>query len=317
MTRQWPKSFADRVNEPLPGRREFLRLVREGGFRGKERPERELGEIPTVDEPLPQLTGGRSSLTWIGHASYLIRTGGRAILADPVWSEAIPGRIRRRTAPGLPWDDLPPIDAVVISHNHYDHLDAPTIRRLPRRTPILAPAALGSWFTRRGFTDVTELDWWEQHTVAGVGFEFVPAHHWTRRGLRDLNHTLWGGWIIQADGGPVIYHAGDSAYGHRFAEIGQRHHHIDVAMMPIGAYAPRWFMGSAHADPAQAVQASLDAHVQRMAWMHWGTFVLSQEPMAEPARLTRQAWAAAGRPAEDLWDLAIGETRVLSPATRS
>lgn len=311
MTRTWPRNFSDRITEPLPGPRQVARLLREGGFRGRERPEVELDQVPTVRQPLPTLTAQQSALTWVGHASYLIRTGGAAVLADPVWSDAIPGRVRRRTAPGLDWAELPPIDVLIISHNHYDHLDVPTIRRLPRSTSVLAPAALRAWFTRRGFTDVTELDWWERHEVAGLGFEFVPAHHWTRRGVFDLNRSLWGGWIVQAADGPKIYFAGDSAYGHRFAEIGARHPHIDLAMMPIGAYAPRWFMGSAHADPAQTVQACLDANVQRMAWMHWGTFVLSQEPMAEPARLTRTAWAAAGRPAGDLWDLAVGETRVL------
>lgn len=315
MTRTWPDSFADRMTEPLPGLPEVARLMRQGGFRGRERPERELGEVPTVRQPLPDLNPEQSSLTWIGHASYLIRTGGRAVLADPVWSPAIPGRIRRLTEPGLRWDELPPIDAVIISHNHYDHLDVPTIRRLPSTTPILAPAALGRWFTRRGFTDVTELDWFEQHEAAGLRFEFVPTHHWSRRGLRDTNRTLWGGWIVQAVNGevpgPTLFHVGDSAYGPRFAEIGARYEHIDVAMMPIGAYAPRWFMSGAHADPAEAVRACDDAHVQRMAWMHWGAFVLSQEPMGEPARLARQAWAAARRPTEDLWDLAIGETRIL------
>jgi len=311
VTRRWPRNFSDRITAPLPQPRDMARLLREGGFRGTDRPERELEEVPTVEQPLPALSAGESSLTWIGHASYLIRTGGRAILTDPVWSEAIPGRIRRRTAPGLAWDQLPPIDAVLLSHNHYDHLDAPTIRRLPRNTPIFTPAALGRWFRSRGFTAVTELDWWEHATVAGLRFEFVPAHHWTRRGLLDLNRTLWGGWLIRAPGGPVIYHAGDSAYGARFAEIAARHPRVDVAMLPIGAYSPRWFMGNAHLDPAQAVQAAVDVGAQRMAWMHWGTFVLSAEPMAEPARLTRAAWAEAGRPAEDLLDLAIGETRVL------
>lgn len=309
--RTWPRNFSDRLTNPLPGPREFLALSRQGGFRGHGNPERDAGQVPRVTQPLPVLTAGETSITWVGHASYVIRTGGMTVLADPVWSESIPGRIQRRTAPGLAWEDLPRIDAVLISHNHYDHLDAPTIQRLPRSTPILAPAALGRWFTRRGFTAVTELDWWEHVTAGGVRFEFVPSHHWSRRGLRDLNRTLWGGWIVQAAGGPLLYFAGDSGYGERFAEIGRRHPGIDLAMMPIGAYAPRWFMGSAHVDPAEAVQATLDAGATRMAWMHWGTFVLSQEPMTEPPRLARDAWLRTGRSPEDLWELAIGESRVL------
>jgi len=310
-SRTWPGSFADRMTQPLPGPGEFLRLSREGGFRGRENPAREVGQVLRVTQQLPELTPNQTSVTWVGHASYVIRTGGLSVLADPVWSESIPGRIRRLTPTGIDWDQLPPVDAVLISHNHYDHLDSPTIKRLPRSTPMLVPAALAPWFTRRGFTSVTELDWWEQATVGDVRFEFVPAHHWSRRGLRDLNRTLWGGWIIQAPRGPLLYFAGDSGYGDRFAAIGERHPGIELAMMPIGAYAPRWFMGSAHMDPAEAVQATLDVGANRMAWMHWGAFVLSQEPMAEPARLARAAWHSAGRPAEDLWDLAIGESRVL------
>ncbi|MBA3523867.1 MAG: MBL fold metallo-hydrolase, partial [Geodermatophilaceae bacterium] len=242
---------------------------------------------------------------------YLIRTGGATVLVDPVWSDQIPGRIRRRTPPGLRWEDVPRPDAVLITHNHYDHLDAPTIRRLPVSTPLLVPGGLGRWFRRRGCTDVTELDWWEHTTVAGLDIEFVPAHHWSRRGLLDGNRSLWGGWIVTAPDGAVIYHAGDSGYGGRFAEIGARHERIDIAVMPIGAYDPQWFMGSAHMHPEDAVRAAADVHAARMTWMHWGTFVLSREPMAEPARRATAAWAAAGRAAGDLWDLAIGETRIL------
>lgn len=310
-TRTWPADFSDRVTRPLPGPREFLRLTRAGGFRGRQDPAREADQVPRVRQPLPALSPEQTSISWIGHASYLIRTGGRTVLTDPVWSPAIPGRIRRMHPPGLAWEDIPPVDAVLISHNHYDHLDSPTITRLPRETPMLVPAALARWFLRRGFTAVTELDWWEHTTVGGVRFEFVPAHHWSRRGLRDMNRTLWGGWLIQAASGPLLHFAGDSGYGERFTAIGARHPGIDLAMMPIGAYAPRWFMGSAHMDPAEAVQATLDVGARRMAWMHWGTFVLSQEPMTEPARLAREAWRRAGRSPADLWDLAIGESRVL------
>lgn len=306
-----PGNFSDRLTQPLPGPREFVKLLRQGGFRGREHPESEAGQVPRVRQPLPAVTAEQTGITWVGHASYLIRTGGMTVLADPVWSESIPGRIRRLHAPGVPWQEVPPVDAVLISHNHYDHLDSPTLKRVPRATPMLVPAALGRWFTRRGFTAVTELDWWEHVTVDGVRFEFVPAHHWSRRGLLDLNRTLWGGWIVQAKGGPLLYFAGDSGYGDRFAAIGARHPGIDLAMMPIGAYAPRWFMGGAHMDPVEAVQATLDVGATRMAGMHWGTFVLSQEPVTEPARLTREAWLRTGRPPEDLWELAIGESRVL------
>jgi L-ascorbate metabolism protein UlaG (beta-lactamase superfamily) len=208
------------------------------------------------------------------------------------------------------WDALPPIDAVVISHNHYDHLDAPTIRRLPRDTPVLVPAKLGRWFRRRGFTAVTELDWWESHQLGEVRFDFVPSHHWSRRTLTDTCRTLWGGWVLSGAGSRV-YFAGDTGYGHWFAEIGNRYPGIDLALMPVGAYDPRWFMRPMHVNPEEAVRACEELAATRMATMHWGTFVLSGERVTEPPERAAKAWAEAGRPREHLWDLAVGETRIL------
>ncbi|MBA2552364.1 MAG: MBL fold metallo-hydrolase, partial [Geodermatophilaceae bacterium] len=140
--RSWPRNFSDRVTRPLPGPRDFLKLALDGGFRGHKHPSRELDQVPQVRQPLPALTAAQTSITWVGHASYIIRTGGLTVLADPLWSASIPGRIRRLTPPGIAWEALPNVDVVVISHDHYDHLDAPTMKRLPRDTPILAPAAL-------------------------------------------------------------------------------------------------------------------------------------------------------------------------------
>jgi L-ascorbate metabolism protein UlaG (beta-lactamase superfamily) len=159
--------------------------------------------------------------------------------------------------------------------------------------------------------DVTELDWWESATLAGVTFDFVPAHHWSRRSLRETCRTLWGGWVITAEDGQRVYHAGDTGYGHWFGEIGARYPGIDVAMLPIGAYDPRWFMAASHMDPGQAVQALQDLGAARLASMHWGTFVLSREPLTEPLELLRSAWGEAGRDRTGLWDLAIGETRMI------
>ncbi|QWF85028.1 MBL fold metallo-hydrolase [Amycolatopsis sp. CA-230715] len=301
-------SYRDRLTAPLPTPRELIRILREGGFRGStERADR----IPVRRDGLPALSAGESSWTWVGHATYLVRLGGVAVLTDPVWSAKIPGVPRRLTPPGLAWAELPAIDVVLVSHNHYDHLDAPTIDRLPKRVPVLVGAGLGRWFRRRGFTEVVELDWWESVEVAGLRFDFVPSHHWSRRGPFDACTSLWGGWVVTAPDGTRTYHAGDSGYGGWFAEIGARYPGIDVAMLPIGAYEPRWFMSPVHMDPDEAVRALADLGARRLASMHWGTFVLTKEPVDEPLDRIRAAWSAAGRDVADLWALAVGESRTL------
>ncbi|WP_020673375.1 MBL fold metallo-hydrolase [Amycolatopsis nigrescens] len=301
-------SFRDRLTEPLPTPRDLARIMREGGFRGSTA---NAHRIPVQRDGLPAAAADRISWTWVGHSTYVVRIGGVTVLTDPVWSAKIPGVPRRITPPGVAWQELPRLDAVVISHNHYDHLDTPTVRRLPKDTPILVGAGLGRWFRNRGFSSVRELDWWESAEVAGLRFDFVPAHHWSRRGLFDTCRSLWGGWVITAPDGTRTYHAGDSGYGPRFAAVGERYPGIDVAMMPIGAYDPRWFMRPVHLDPAEAVRALGDLGARRLAAMHWGTFVLTREPVDEPLELVRKAWAAEGRDPADLWALAVGESRTL------
>ncbi|MCP2348483.1 MBL fold metallo-hydrolase [Nonomuraea roseoviolacea] len=259
---------------------------------------------------LPRPDTGRTMVTWVGHSTFVVQIGGLTILTDPVWSRKIPGVRGRLTPPGVTWSDLPKIDAVVISHNHYDHLDAPTVRRLPRDTPMFVPARLKPWFDRRGFTDVTELDWWESATVGGVTLDFVPAHHWSRRGVFDTCRTLWGGWVI----GRSVYFAGDTGYGERLAQIGERYPGLDLALMPVGGYDPHWFAKAAHVNPAEAVRGCLDVGARRMATMHWGTFVLSSEPLMAPVEQARAEWVAHGLAREDLWDLAVGESRAFTPS---
>ena len=304
--RSWPESFADRLTSPLPGFGDLLRMMVE---RASARFDpADLNRIPVAtQETLPALRAGTSDVTWIGHSTYVVRTAGLTVLTDPVWSGAIPG-VRRMTPPGVPLAGIGSVDAVLISHNHYDHLDAPTIGRLPRQTPLLVPAMLGAWFRRRNFTRVVELDWWESVPVGDVTFTFVPAHHWSRRGLNDTCKTLWGGWVITSDGGPTVYFAGDSGYGHWFGEIGAAFPGIDLALLPIGAYEPAWFMRPVHLDPAEAVRACVEVGARRMAPIHWGTFRLSAEPPLEPPSLVRSAWTGTGRPDDDLWIPAIGET---------
>lgn len=289
-----------------PGAGAVVRMLREGGFAAS-------GDgVAVRPAPLPELAAGTSSITWIGHASFLLRLGGLTVAVDPVLSARIPGA-RRLTRPGMA--ALPPLDVLLISHNHYDHLDAPTVRRLPRRTRVVVPGGLGRWFRRRGFTAVTELDWWESVAIGGLTVDLVPAHHWSRRGAFDTCASLWGGWMVTAAGGPRLYHAGDSGWGHFFAEIGCHYPGIDVAMLPVGAYDPRWFTRGVHTDPEEAVRAAAAVGAAAMIPMHWGTFALTREPVLEPLRRTRAAWAAAGRDRAELWDLAIGESRVLAPHT--
>jgi L-ascorbate metabolism protein UlaG (beta-lactamase superfamily) len=308
--RNWPTNFNDRLTAPLPTFRDLLRMLRESG--PQMAPLADAARIPVDRQPrLPRAEPGQTLVTWVGHATYVIQIGGLTVLTDPVWSRKIPGVRPRLTPVGVDWTALPRIDAVVISHNHYDHLDAPTIRRLPRNTPMLVPANLARWFERRGFLDVTELDWWECREIGGVRFDFVPAHHWSRRTLTDTNRSLWGGWVVTDRDGARVYFAGDTGYGHWFGEIARRYPGIDLALMPVGAYDPPWFYRSVHMNPEEAVQACLDLGARRMAPMHWGTFVLSSEPVLQPLERTTAAWAASGRRREDLWDMAVGETRTI------
>ncbi len=258
----------------------------------------------------------RTSITWIGHSSFLIQMGRRSMLTDPIWSERSgigPLGPARMVPPGLRLRDLPPIDLVLISHNHYDHLDHATIRWLGNRPTYLVPMRLGAWFYGLGCTKVYECNWWESIDALGLHFDFVPAQHWSRRTLWDTNRTLWGGWIL-SDGRQKLYFAGDSAYFSGFKEIGQRYPGIEIALMPIGAYEPAWFMQSAHASPEEAGQAFLDVGARTMIPMHWGTFKLSTERTDEPPKRLAAWWTAHGLNPAYNWTLAIGETRFVAEA---
>lgn len=315
--RHWPRGFADRLTHPMPSWRAVQKLMFSGGMRPADLTDVKHIPVEQASE-LPALAAGESAITWIGHATCVVRIGGVTVLTDPVWSRRIPGVRPRFTPPGLPLESLGQIDAVVISHNHFDHLDVPTIKRLPRETLMLVPAGLAWWFKRFGFRQVIELDWWESAAIGPVQAQFVPGHHWSRRTPFDGCQSLWGGWVLASGGNAAdqrrVYFAGDTAYGPYMSEIGERCPGIDVALLPVGAFLPRWFMKPLHMNPAEAVRACADLGAARMATIHWGTFALSAETPMAPIELARQAWGEAGRAAEDLWDLAVGETRLLLPS---
>lgn len=305
------RRFNDRLTHPLPTARDLFRImVLKGGFRPDAKGLAQGSRVPRAPNPgVPKLKAKESAVTWIGHASFLLQLQGVNILTDPVWSQRLPGRIGRVHPPGIPWEALPKIDGIVISHNHYDHLDAATVERLPRDVHCFVPLGLARWFKRRSFTNVYELDWWQSAKLGKVELAFVPSHHWSRRTPWDTNTSLWGGWVFTPPGGRRVYFAGDTGYGHWFNQIGLRLPGIETALLPIGAYAPRWFMKPVHTDPDEAVQALADLGARRLVTMHWGTFPLTQEPIMEPLTRIRAAWKKSGRPRNDLWDLALGGSR--------
>ena len=244
------------------------------------------------------------SVTWIGHATLLVQAGGVAVLTDPVFSDRLGGVVRRLAPPGLELGQLPPLDAVVISHNHRDHLDEPSVRALGPDRQFVTPMGLGEWFRKRGLDRVAELEWWQTTEIGRARITLTPAQHWSARTPFDMNETLWGGYVIEA-GGARFFFAGDTGYPAAFAEIGRRIPDIDYALLPIGAYEPRWFMGPQHLSPEDAVRAFRDLGARFLVPMHWATFALTDEPLDEPPRLLREA---LGADADRIIQLAIGET---------
>jgi N-acyl-phosphatidylethanolamine-hydrolysing phospholipase D len=263
----------------------------------------------------------RLAITWLGHATAVLEVGPVRVLTDPMWSErASPLSFagpKRWVAPPIALEALPPIDLVLLSHNHYDHLDVPTVRRFARLQPAarwLVPLGLRAFVERLGVPMVEECGWWDERRVGPARVVCTPAQHFSARGPGDRNTTLWCGWTVAA-GTRRVFFAGDTGYHPEFGEIARRLGPFDAVLLPVGAYAPRWFMRPVHMDPDDAVAAYADlagangAARPAMVPIHWGTFKLTDEPMDEPPQRAREAWRRAGLAEADLWLLRHGETR--------
>jgi L-ascorbate metabolism protein UlaG (beta-lactamase superfamily) len=257
--------------------------------------------VDAVPQPVPPPPAADGVVaTWVGHATFVLRTAQATILTDPMFSERASPLSwmgpRRVTAPGVDFDALPKVDLVLLSHDHYDHCDLPSLRRLARRDNPLVVSPLGhrSLLQGAGFSRIVELDWWGSHAVgAGTDVTLVPARHWSRRAPFGTNKRLWGGFMLRA-GGRLMYFAGDSGYDERlFTEIRRRCGAPDLALIPIGAYEPRWFMSAAHMNPAEAVRVHHDVGARRSIAMHWGTFDLTDEGREEPVRALEAARGTA------------------------
>lgn len=227
-------------------------------------------------------------LMWIGHSTFLIRTPTLTILTDPIFGDASL-LFPRIIPPALEVHELPHVDIVLISHNHRDHLDAGSIHKLITRNPevqFLVPDGDARWFFRRGIRNVIECSWWDRPRS---GFTFVPAKHWSQRGIFDRNRSLWGGWMLELEG-KTIFFAGDTAYGDHFHAIAQQFPFIDMALLPIGPGQPRDIMAHAHLDATQAIVAGQELNASAVIPMHWGTFHLGLELPQNQLEQLQRSW---------------------------
>jgi L-ascorbate metabolism protein UlaG (beta-lactamase superfamily) len=262
---------------------------------------------------------GELVLTFVNHITFLMQFRGLNVLTDPVYSERVspvqwagPKRVRD---PGLAFEALPPIDLVLLSHNHYDHLDLRTLKRLDAAHAPQIVTTLGNraFLEEFGLRRVQELDWWESTTISDVKITLAPAQHWSGRGARGRNRSLWGGFVTEFDGRCALF-AGDTGYGPHFKEIHGRFGPMDLALLPIGAYEPRWFMQAQHMDPDEAVRAHLDLKSRCSVGTHFGCFQLTDEPFEAPVRELEAARRRHGVTATEFRVLDVGETARVVPS---
>ncbi|MGH7464576.1 MAG: MBL fold metallo-hydrolase, partial [Longimicrobiales bacterium] len=276
-------------------------------------PPREAFAVAEPDIAAPRNPADELRITWVGHATFLLQIAGIAILTDPVWSRRAspiawtgPSRL---VPPGLGFDSLPPVDVVVLSHDHYDHLDTGTVRRLHARfgddLTWVTPLGYAAWLNRFGIVNVRELDWWQRahvNTPAGpLDVVATPAQHWTRRSPFTERTRLWAGFVLGAGHAAKVYFCGDTGYFRGFSAISELGP-FTASLMPIGAYEPRWFMKPVHMNPEEAVRAYTELGAAGLfVGMHWGTFRLTDEPPLEPPVRTAEAWRARALPPDQRW----------------
>ncbi|KRF07243.1 MBL fold metallo-hydrolase [Paenibacillus sp. Soil766] len=277
-----------------------------------------IGQAEHKQQELLRNNQHEVTITWIGHATFVLQVAGMTIVTDPVWATRM-GFTPRLEAPGLTIEELPPVDVILLSHAHYDHLHVGSLKKLRGAPYVLVPEGLGSKVRKLGFSTVYELPWWGSQTIGQLEFHFVPAQHWTRRTLTDTNTSLWGGWVIERAGASravegseqdTIYFAGDSGYFAGFREIGARFPSIRYALMPIGAYEPEWFMGMQHVTPEEAVQAFLDVGARQFIPMHYGAFRLADDTAKEALDRLLADWQRRGLDPSLLRLLKHGETLI-------
>jgi N-acyl-phosphatidylethanolamine-hydrolysing phospholipase D len=296
--------WAPRTN----GLREVLRWQLEKSPYDKRQPL----QVPVVGNDGAYLAAPAEppSVTWVGHSTFAIQDGGEVFLTDPHWGPRalLPAR---KSPPGIPLSAVPPHAVALLSHNHYDHLDAWTVSRLPKSVRWFVPRGVGRWFRGRIEAErMAELDWWESAQHGRFTLTCLPAQHWSNRLDARRNATLWCSWLVTG-GERSYYFAGDSGYFHGFAEyqrrFGPQSGPIDAALLPIGAYEPRWFMRPQHMDPGEALRAFRDLGARHMFAMHWGAFDLTDEPVDLAPRVLEQEVARAGEDPGRVHILAVGE----------
>jgi len=292
-----PNERFKNTNEEAAGKsfRDFLKWT----FTNKKP---ELVAIDSSDEWKELDSGSTDYMVWIGHATYLINKDNLTILTDPVFSKrASPVRFagpKRLIPPAIPIDKLPKIDVITVSHNHYDHLDLRSLKKIYKANPnaiFLVPKGDKRRLERRGIENVIEFLWWEEIEIKGSKFTFTPVQHWSARGIADRNKSLWGGWFMNLKT-ETIYHAGDTGYSKDFIETKKRLGSPSISLIPVGAYAPRWFMKTNHVNPPEAIQIAIDLESERNFGMHWGTFQLTDEEILEPPKLLKESLRDQGLP---------------------